>query len=168
MEVAPIVHIQQMAEMTDHLMPYLAGRPWTLYRFDRRALLTSDCPVGLLPRPDQSPGLGTGFVSAWAITYPLTRRLGLIMSDPMPFADFVSVERVWEGALDHAEVGTTMIEKTLNASTCSSASQWLYHHPSDSQFLPRDLPEPRPVKIKMVGGPGGFPPEPPSASSVED
>lgn len=158
--LAPIAHIRQMAEVVDKLLPYIAGRPWTLVRFDKRSLLTSDAPVGLVPHADNEPWQGTGFMTAWGITYPLTRKLGLLMSNPMVFADVVPVQRVWAGELDHAELGTTQTERFFNAFTVRSASEWLYHHPEDERFVPGSLPEPSPVTISMSGSPEVFTGEP--------
>ena len=151
--LSPIDHIRQMAESVDKLLPYIAGRPWSLVRFKRRSLLTSDAPVGLIPRPDVEPWEGTGFMTAWGITYPLTRKLGLLMSDPLPFADSVPVDRVRAGKLDHAESGTTRMEQFFNAATVNSASEWLYHHPEDARFVPDALPKPSPVTVRAFGEP---------------
>lgn len=153
---APIAHIRQMAELVDKLLPYLVGRPWTLVRFDRRSLITSDSPVGLVPHPDDETWLGAGFMTAWGVTYPLTRKLGLLMSDPMVFAEVVPVERVWAGELDHAEPGTTKMERFFNGFTVNSASEWLFHHPDDGRFVPNPLPEPSPVTMRMSGGADEF------------
>lgn len=59
--LSPITHIRQMADLVDELLPYIAGRPWTLVRFDKRSLITSDTPVGLVPHPDSEGWEGVGF-----------------------------------------------------------------------------------------------------------
>ena len=71
-------HIQQMIELADELLKYIAGRPWSLVRFDRRSLITSDSPVGLVPDPKTEPWHGVGYLTAWGVTFPLTRKLGIL------------------------------------------------------------------------------------------
>jgi len=158
--MAPIAHIQQMAELSEALIPYLAGRPWTLVRFDKRSLITCDTPVGLVPHPDDEPWAGVGFMTAWGVTYPLTRKLGLLLSDPLVIADAIPVEDVRAGKLDYAQAGTTALGKFFNGNTVASASEWLYHHPEDERFVPNDLPEPNLVTLRMSGGPHEFSGEP--------
>lgn len=166
-QVSALSHIRQMGEMVQGLVKYIAGRPWTLVRFDKRSLITSDTPVALVPHPEDDDEdeeftalRGVGFMTAWGITYPLTRKLGLIMSDPMVFADEVGVERVARGEMDKAQRGTTQMEKFINYSTTSSASLSLFHHPDDRRFVPDELPEPDPITLRMDGGPREFTGEP--------
>ncbi|SCK09390.1 hypothetical protein H181DRAFT_00461 [Streptomyces sp. WMMB 714] len=99
-------------------------------------------------------------MTAWGITYPLTRKLGLLLSDPMVFADAIPVEAVRAGKCDLVKSGTTALEKFFNRITVASASQWLYHHPEDRGFMPEELPAPKPVTLHMSGGPEEFSGEP--------
>ncbi|CAN5824503.1 hypothetical protein BH09ACT7_BH09ACT7_49350 [soil metagenome] len=141
--IAPIAHIEQIIDGADKLMPYIVSRPWKLVRFDRRSLITCDQPVGLVPAPDNRPWQGVGFATAWGITFPVTRKIGLVMSDVTPMIEFqYPVERVRAGQLDSVESGSTAMEKFINESTVRSASQYLYLHPDDDSFLPAKLPEP--------------------------
>jgi hypothetical protein len=160
MKVQPIVHIRHMAEMTQELLPYIIGRPWTLVRFDRRSLITSDTPVTLVPHHTAASWEGTGFLTAWGITYPLTRKLGLLMSDPTPLIGNVPVERVWDGAMDRIEVGTTRMEKFMNGFTADSASHAIFHHPDDERFVPSELHGPAPRTLDIAGGGPTFEPWP--------
>lgn len=150
--IPAIAHIEQIGKLVEELLPYISGRPWTLIRFDKRSLITSDTPVGLVPRPNAEPWSGVGFMTAWGITYPLTRKLGLLLSDPMVFIDHhVPVEDVRAGKMDGEKKGTTELEKFFNGSTVGSASKFLYHHPQDERFVPTVLPEPNPVTLRMSG-----------------
>ncbi len=150
--MAPIAHIQQIIDGAEHLMPFIMSRPWKLVRFSRRSLLTCDSPVGLVPDPDAEPWLGVGFATAWGITFPLTRKLGLIMSDVKPMIDFkYPVENVRAGKMDSVESGTTAMEKFINETTVRSASEYLYLHPEDESFLPSKLPKPRLSNIAVPG-----------------
>ncbi|GAC68871.1 DUF4238 domain-containing protein [Gordonia soli] len=153
LKVPPEVHLQNMASLSAKLTPYIVGRPWTLVRFERRSLLTCDSPVGLVRQPeDNQPWQGVGFLTAWGITFPVTRKIGLVMSNIDPLAEAgIPVERVWAGEFDREERGTTAYEKFINESTIDSASECVYLHPDDERFLPNDLPEPRPISMY---GPG--------------
>lgn len=141
--LAPIAHIEQIINGADELLPYIVSRPWKLIRFDRRSLITCDQPVGLVPAEGNKPWQGVGFATAWGITFPVTRKLGLLMSDVTPMIEFqYPVERVRAGKLDSSESGTTAMETFINESTIRSASEYLYLHPDDESFLPSKLPEP--------------------------
>jgi hypothetical protein len=156
-----LAHIQHAVATAVELTPYLATRPWTLVRFDRRSLITSDAPVSLIRRPDDELWGGVGFATAWGITFPLTRKLGLLMSDPMAMLEGVGTESprvkqaretVLAGRIDRIQSGTTAMEKLFNLHTAESAREYVFYHPDDERYVPGDLPEPDLVNIKPVGG----------------
>lgn len=150
--LTPIAHIAQIIELADKLLPYIVGRPWTLVRFNRRPLVTSDSPVGLMPEQGAEPWEGVGFVSAQLLTFPLTRKLGLIMVDAMPFAGRnISIERLRAGEADEIEPGTTATAALINDLTVHSASEYVYHHPDDEDALPSPLPGPTPSNLLIPG-----------------
>lgn len=145
--------VQHIVATAQELMPYISGRPWTVHRFDQRSLIVSDSPVGLIPHPDDDddPWGGAGFMTSWGITFPLTRKVGILMSDPQAFQGMVPVERVRAGQFDQTAVGTTAVEKLFNEMTVRGAREWVYHHPDDARFVPDDLPEPDTLGVQMVG-----------------
>lgn len=145
-------HLQQMLELGEEILKYIVGRPWVLVRFDRRSLITSDAPVGLVRQPDDEPWEGVGYMTAWGITFPLTRKLGLIMSDPTALIDSrIPVETVHQGQADTLDPrGSTKLEKFINYHTITGASEWLFHHPEDETFIPAELPDPQPVQTAMA------------------
>lgn len=150
--LAPIGHIEQIIRGADELLRYIISRPWKLVRFSRRSLVTCDQPVGLVPDAGTRPWEGVGFMTAWGIIFPLTRKLGLIMSDIKPMVEFgYPVEKVRAGRLDSVEAGTTATEKFINESTVRSSSQYVYHHPDDEDFLPSPLPEPTLSNLSIPG-----------------
>jgi hypothetical protein len=147
-----IAHIGQIVDSAFELVPFVIGRPWRLVRFDLRSLLTSDLPVALVPGKGHEPWRGVGFATAQMITFPLTRKLGLIMGDITPFANAnVPVERLRAGDGDSTEPGTTSTAKMINHFTVHSASEYVYHHPDDETVLPSPLPEPRPTNLSIPG-----------------
>ncbi len=142
--IAPQEHIAQLVHLAAEIVPYILGRPWSLVRFQRRSLITCDSPVALVRQPDDDPGRGVGFLTALAITFPLTRRLGLLMNDIRQLAEAnIPVERVHAGEGDGVESGTTVLQKLFNDKTVHSASEYIYHHPDDENVPPSPLPEPR-------------------------
>ncbi|WP_430298005.1 DUF4238 domain-containing protein [Sinomonas sp. B1-1] len=149
---AKVDHIQDMLDHASGILKYIVGRPWSLVQFERRALITSDAPIALVGDPDEDPWRGVGYESAWGITFPLTRRLGLLMSDITPLieANF-PVEKVHQGAADMVQPATAKLEKFFNYHTVANASEWLFHHPEDERFVPEELPEPSPVNISVMG-----------------
>ncbi len=154
-------HLEQMLDLADELLKFIVGRPWTLVRFERRSLITSDDPVALVADPSAEPWDGVGFMTAWGITYPMTRKLGLLMSSIEPLVDAnVAVERVHEGRADMEQTGTTAMERFFNLQTTLGASQWLFCHPDDERFVPEELPQPRPYSFEMTGADREFTGEP--------
>lgn len=152
---------EQMLETADGLLKYLIGRPWTLVRFDRRSLITSDSPVSLVAQPDANEWAGVGYMTAWGITMPLARKLGLIMGDPTPLHGLVPVEEVRQGLQDTlVPVGTTAYERFFNEHTIGHSSRWLYCHPDDEHRIPDDLPEPHLVNMRIQNDPWKFNGEP--------
>lgn len=140
----------QMLTTATQILPYVLGRPWTLVRFDRRSLVTSDHPVALVAPSDASPWEGVGYGTAAGITTPLTRKLGLVMGDPLIFAQHITIDRVAAGELDAVlPLGSTQMERFFNQHTVSFASRWIFLHRDDERFLPRSLPDPNPVQMEM-------------------
>ena len=157
LSVPAAMHVKQIVDLSDELLPAILGRPWLLVEFDRRSLITSDSPVGLVRDPkDTHPFLGVGFHNAQAVTFPLTRKLGILMLDPIAISEQMSIDKVAAGLADFRQPGSTALEKEINRHTAASASEWLFHHPDDDRFLPREMPKSRPVKMHIAGGPPEF------------
>lgn len=145
-------HINHMVETAEELAKYFVTRPWSLVSFDRRSLITCDAPVSLIRNPnDEDPWSGVGFATAWGISVPITRKLGLLMSDPMIMIENFEAgdpriqkvrAAVLGGSVDRIEVGTTGMEKLFNEHTAESAREYIYYHPEDQRFVPDDLHEP--------------------------
>lgn len=146
------LQIKQILDTAEDLLPYIVGRPWHLFKFDKRSLITSDSPVSLIAQPDAKPWSGVGFMGAWGVTFPVSRKVGLLLGDIGPVMDAgVPVEKVWAGEIDVVQIGTTQMEKFFNGYTVNGASKWIFHHPDDGDFVPADLPDPRPVDVNMSG-----------------
>ncbi len=164
-----VEHIKQMIELAGELHKYIVGRPWTLVQFDRRSLITSDAPVGLVGDAQDEPWMGVGYMTAWGITFPLTRKLGLLMSSPEPLIELkIPVEQTHQGVADTTQRGTTQLERFFNYHTVANASEWLFHHPDDEKFVPEQLPEPNRVTVAMSEMGRDFDGEPWFAASSSD
>lgn len=151
-ELSVAGHVGHMIELSEELVKYLVGRPWVLVKFGRRSLLTSDDPVGLVDDPDDEPFMGVGFMTARGITFPLTRKLGLLMANlELLIEANIPVERVHEGGFDTVEFESTKFEKFFNQHTVHAASRWIFHHPDDARFVPDDLPDEKPYSMQMGG-----------------
>lgn len=158
---ATIEHIKHMVETAEYLAKYLFTRPWLLVRFDRRSLITCDAPVSLIRNArDENHWEGVGFGTAWGIATPLTRKLGLLMSDPMVILEHLEADApmiqkvrlaVVSGSADRVEAGTTAMERLFNDHTAQSAREYIYCHPDDERFVPEELHEPRLVSMGMSG-----------------
>ena len=153
-------HIKHAIDTAEHLTNYLLTRPWTIVRFDRRSLITCDAPVGLIrnPRDDSSPGIG--FATAWGITVPLGRKIGLLMSDPMVVIDELNLDdtdiqkmraAVVSGRADRVQAGTTALERLFNEHTAGGAREYIFCHPDDVKFIPANLHEPTLINIEAHG-----------------
>lgn len=161
-KISTAAHIEQTLEIAETLFKYMSGRPWSLVRFDKRSLILSDVPVGLVRQPDDEDSwMGVGVMTAWGITFPLTRKLGLLMNDPNLMMDNgIPVEKVRAGEFDIVQAGTTAMERIFNEHTASSASLRLFHHPDDARFVPSGLPDPSPVTMSLQGTPKEYTGEP--------
>ncbi|WP_133617116.1 DUF4238 domain-containing protein [Leucobacter luti] len=147
--------IEHMVNTAQEITQYIFMRPWSIVHFKRRALLASDAPVTLVPHEDEEPWMGVGFQTAWGITFPLSRRCGLLMSDPIPMIRDFSEEHVdrlrqgiIEGKADRIQAGSTALERFFNHNTIYNAREYIYFHPDDEAFVPVDLPEPELTSLK--------------------
>ncbi|MGX5769757.1 DUF4238 domain-containing protein [Microbacterium trichothecenolyticum] len=141
--VSAASHIGQIGYLLPRLIRYITGRPWTLIRFARRGLITSDAPVSLVPDPSMPAHMRMGLMTARGFTFPLNRHTALVMSSPAPFISAGRhVDEVAAGAFDLARPGSTRDERAINLSTALGARERIYHHPDDDAFVPTVLPAP--------------------------
>lgn len=100
-------HIKQLLRVLPKVFPYFIGRPWVLIRFERRKLCTCDTPLALIPHGKNPLEIGTGLITAWGYTFPLSRDIGLLMADPSPIIGHVKLAVVAEGQFDSRQQPTT-------------------------------------------------------------
>ena len=133
-------HIASIVNSPDDLIRFLIGRPWGLVKFKRRSLLTSDEPLGLIANPNMEDFPNVGLLNAELITFPLTRRLGLLMSSPRKPIDLGGTrEEIRQGKFDDIIRGTTLHEKLFNSQAVAGAFRNVYFHPQDIRFVPHQI-----------------------------
>ncbi|MEV6388540.1 DUF4238 domain-containing protein [Nocardia xishanensis] len=151
-EASSILHINRIMDDVPETLRFFLARPWALIRFERKTLLTCDTPVSLVPRPDTPSYMGTGLLNAFAITLPLSRHVGLVMTDLKPLVENgVDPRRVVAGELDVVEPPTGRNAAMFNRCMLLNARNEIYYHPDDVGLLPDPLPEARNVEIGISG-----------------
>jgi hypothetical protein len=122
-------HIKSMLDTLPMAFSMFYDRGWALFRFERRALITSDNPVVLIPADDHPSFLGVGLRNAGGIYVPLDRRVGLLMID--------------KGMPDGNVPGTTAYANDFNFRVAGNAQKAVFHHPDDDPFANVPVPKPR-------------------------
>lgn len=163
MKTTPAGHIRHILELVPELVRYFVGRPWVLVRFNRRKLFTCDTPVALVRDPEQEEVFaGVGLMTAWGISIPLTREVGLLLSNPMALVEEAAdrktpgelLEDVMSGRYDHEQVGSTKMAQLFNSHTIANARNWVFYHPDDAALIPDELPglRDREVESEVISG----------------
>jgi hypothetical protein len=120
----------------------LAGYQWTVLRWERCHLLTSDDPVVLKRARDHPGWSGVGFATAAGIQLAISRDTALVLANRSELAE--------HGHPDPPDIamgrGTLNAARDLNWSTAAKARQYVYLHPDDDideLVGPHRLPPPR-------------------------
>jgi hypothetical protein len=93
---------------------------------------------------------GVGVMTAWGIAVPLTREVGLLLSNPRPLIEETAdqktptelMDEIVSGRHDHEQPGSTKWAHLFISHTIANARSWIFHHPDDADLLPDDLPGP--------------------------
>lgn len=133
----------QHAHLLMRLLPgtsaYLRDSHWTLFRFDRRSITTSDHPVSLVVAPDYPEWQGVGIATADVFLVPLSRRTALTIQPRRRLSSFpVEISQV----PDFIVPGSTKIARTINQETAVRARKYVYHHPNETPLMGLYLPNP--------------------------
>lgn len=124
----PNVHLTGMLTAHRQIVEILFGRAWSVVSFKRKALITSDNPVVLLPKPDADEFTPLGMASNGGVYVPLDRRMGLLLT---------------EHNFGLALPGTTARAREYNQWAAWNAHRAVFHHPDDQGILGQiELPEP--------------------------
>ncbi|MDV8065739.1 DUF4238 domain-containing protein [Rhodococcus sp. IEGM 1366] len=151
-KVPALAHMSQLADYLPKSVKYFQGRPWTLIRFARKSIFTCDTPVSLIPDPHRESYEGVGLMTAWGITLPLSRHVGLLMASTDPVIDAnISFDRVAAGEFDIQQPPSASFARMFNDASVRNARRHILHHPDDAAIVPRQLPEPTGVEVDTSG-----------------
>lgn len=132
-------HVRLMMHLLPGVSAYLYDCHWTLFRFERRSIITSDHPVSLVVAPDYPEWQGVGIFTADLFLIPISRRAALTIQPRRrlqpPLDNDVQVP-------DFAVRGTTRIARSINQETVFGARKYVYHHPDDLSLEGIILPDP--------------------------
>lgn len=128
----PAMHIKLLMDLWQPTMRLVMARTWTVFRFSRRSLVTSDHPVSLVAGPSHPKGLGVGLATAQAFILLLSRKTGLMIGE------------IDEGVVPEFEIsGTTVLARSFVNQAIKESRRYLYHHPEDRVLDGLDLPSVR-------------------------
>ncbi|MGJ8720591.1 MAG: DUF4238 domain-containing protein [Salinibacterium amurskyense] len=146
--VSSAVHIQQISTLIPALVGHLLDRPWELVRFDQPSLITSDEPLTPIPNPRESQNVGLGLANSWALLFPLTRELALVMfRTPIPLQLTPVDRQIVEGHFDCSREGDPASLHAFNANTVTHALRFVFHHPADAPLMPLNA-----IELAKLGG----------------
>ncbi|SJN12085.1 hypothetical protein FM113_13835 [Leucobacter sp. 7(1)] len=135
--VSSAVHIRQISTLVPALVGHLLDRPWELVKFDQPSLITSDEPLTPIPNPRESQNVGLGLENSWALLFPLTRELALVMfRTPIPLRLTPVDQEVVEGHFDFSREGDPVSLQAFNVNTVMHAFRFVFHHPADAHLMP--------------------------------
>jgi hypothetical protein len=134
----PSVHVHTLLRLWVPTSARLVDSPWTLFRFNRRCLATSDNPVFLSKSVDHPEQLGVGVANAAGFTVPLSRRVGLVIGPRDSRHPDMQIP------------GSTVWAKLFIDGVAHNARRYLYHHPSDDPFAGINLPDQRLAQMGTI------------------
>lgn len=117
-----------------------AGR-WTLVRFERRALLTSDHPVSFYPYLDHQPWESLALANAAGVTVALSKRVALQIGFNRPV-----------GIPEIVLPPSTRFAEDFNRQSMNGARRFLYHCPGDDPLSGVELPAIRISELMPISG----------------
>ncbi|MGR8008337.1 DUF4238 domain-containing protein [Streptomyces hypolithicus] len=127
-------HIRLMMNLLPSTSAYLKDCQWTLYKFTRRSIITSDHPVSLAVASDYPAWQGVGIFTADLFLVPLSRRHALTIQ-PKNVREGINIP-------DFTVSGSTKIARSVNQETAMGARKHIYQHPEDSPLQGIYLPQP--------------------------
>jgi len=121
-------HMRTVMDVWPGMTSYLVDSHWTLIRFERRGLVTSDHPVTMAVDRTEQNFYGVGIATADLFSVPLSRRLALNIQPRRRLEDYT---KNTDEVPDFEVSGTTQFANSMNQQTVSQARRYLYLHPED-------------------------------------
>jgi hypothetical protein len=130
-DLAPDVlgHMDTVLSLLPGFASYVHDCHWTLFRFRRRCLVTSDHPVSLVVGPEHPPFLGVGIANAELFLVPMSRRFAITIQPRHRLLDAGFPD---ENVPDFTAPVSTKAAMAINQETAARARQYIYHHPADT------------------------------------
>lgn len=130
-DLAPDVlgHMGTILNLLPGFAEYLHDCHWTLFRFRRRCLITSDHPVSLLVGPEHPPFYGVGIANADLFLVSMSRRVAITIQPRQRLLDAGFPD---ENVPDFTAPVSTKTAMSINQETAARARQYIYHHPADT------------------------------------
>ncbi|WNO64658.1 DUF4238 domain-containing protein [Streptomyces sp. AM2-3-1] len=141
-------HVRLLTSLLPTTAAYLRDCHWTLFRFDRRSIATSDHPVTLAVAPDHPRWQGVGIATAELFLVPLSRRAALTIQ---PHRKFPQIPAGVRSVPDFTQKGTTAIARSINQETAARARRYIYHHPHETPLQGLYLPNPETRDHPLMG-----------------
>jgi hypothetical protein len=133
-------HVIESLGMIDEFAPVLRDQyDWSVIRFERRRLMTSDHPLLLLPDQSSLGWRAVGLVNAGRIIFALSRQCALCLFN-----------RRSGGVADGKRLPpSTKAAEAINQLTVLNAHRRVFHHPEDvpETLLGRGFRIPRPTSV---------------------
>ena len=128
LEPDPIPHLRMIDSLVPQAAAYLADCHWTLARFTRRSLLTSDHPVAMSVDEGYPSFRGVGILTADLFALALSRRIGLSIQPRRRLEEFTNYP---DAVPDFEVAGSTAFANSLNQQAVSHARRYVFLHPDD-------------------------------------
>jgi len=136
LRVSALDHVKSVNALASGTSAMFADKSWSLIRFNRRRLVTSDNPITLVPdfhRPQDSVGI----INAEHIMCTLDRQTAVIMGNLF--------------GPDIEMPPSTRFAHYVNMMIAYGAHRAIYHHPDDDPLNRISLPEPH---LRVMEDPG--------------
>lgn len=121
-------HVQSSLEMLEVCAKALRfGFHWSVARWERRALLTSDHPVVLVRGEDHAAWSGVGLMTAGSILMAVDRHTALVLTN----RGDLEVRGAGDAPDGAVLKGTFSMARGINAGAALQAGRFVFHHPDD-------------------------------------
>lgn len=126
-----VAHIDSILSLLPGFANYLADCHWTLYRFERRCLITSDHPVSLCVGSEHPKMLGVGIANTELFLVPMSRRIAIAIQPRGRLLHAGFSPDQLTAVPDFVAPASTKLARATNQETAARVRRYLYHHPDD-------------------------------------
>lgn len=137
-------HLQNTFISAEAEVPFLLGREWTFFYFERKKLITSDSPLSMFAPDEPAEKADTTLRGAGALLFPLSRSVALHLgrlhginchgSEEEIYRQVGNLKKTAGGEFDRVLAGTSHLANQFNVMTAFFAEREVFRHPEDSQL----------------------------------